>query len=150
VIGKAVNEMKDQAPAERQPRTVVPLTRRPQGVAIGRRSPAVFGWPALIVILLVGCGIFAVTDSFASEATWRTVTDGLIVGLIFAAMGAWVRANRPALAQLGESASEKLPLEIRYVASLRTPPWRAELRERGIERGRPTGARRISTGRRRS
>ena len=142
--------MKDQARAERQPRTVVSLTRRPQGVAIGRPSPVVFGWPALIVTLLVGCGVFAVTDSLAPEATWRAVTDCLIVGLIFAAMGAWVRANRSALAQLGESASEKLPLEIRYVASLRTPPWRAELRERGIERGRLTGARRTSTWRRRS
>ena len=139
--------MNDQARAERQPKTVVPLPRRPQGVAIGRPSPAVSGWPALIVILLVGCGLFAVTDSFAAEATWRTVTDGLIVGLIFSAMGAWVRVNRAALAQLGESASEN---EIRYVASVRTPPWRAELRERRTERGRLTGARRTSTGRRRT
>jgi hypothetical protein len=102
------------------------------------------------VILLAGCGLFAVTDSFASETTWRAVTDGLIVGLIFASMGAWVRVNRPALAQSGESASEKPPLEIRYVASVRTPPWRAELRERRIVRGRLTGAGRTSTGRRRN
>jgi hypothetical protein len=142
--------MNDQARAERQPKTVVPLPRRPQEVAIGRPSPIVSGWPALIVILLAGCGLFAVTDSFASEATWRTVTDGLIVGLIFAAMGAWVRVNRAALAQLGESASEKCPLEFRYVASVRTPPWRVELREDRTERGRLTGARRTSTGRKRS
>ncbi len=150
MIGKAVDDMKDQPRAERQPRTVVPLPRRPQGVAIGRPSPVVCGWPALVVILLAGCGLFAVTDSFASEATWRVVTGGLIVGLIFAAMGAWVRVNRPALAQLGESASEKPPLEIRYVASVRTPPWRAELRERRSWRGRLTGAGRTSTGRRRN
>ena len=150
MIGKAVDEMKDQPRTERQPRTVVPLPRRPQGVAIGRPSTVMSGWPALIVILLVGCGLFAVTDSFASEATWRTVTDGLIVGLIFAAMGTWVRVNRSALAQLVESAPEKPALEFRYVASVRTPPWRAELRERRIERGRLTGAKRTSTGRRRS
>ncbi len=142
--------MNDQARAERQPKTVVPLPRRSQEVAIGRPSPVVSGWPALIVILLVGCGLFAVTDSFAAEATWRTVTDGLIVGLIFSAMGAWVRVNRTALAQLGESASENFPLEIRYVASVRTPPWRTELRERRTERGRRTGVRRTSTGRRRT
>ena len=150
MIGKAVNEMRNRPRTERQPGTVVPLPRRSHGVAIGRPSPVVSGWPAIVVILLVGCAVFAATDSFASEASWRAVTDGLIVGLIFAAMGAWVRVNQPALAQLGESASEKPPLEIRYVASLRTPPRPAELSARRIERGRLTGARRTSTGPRRS
>jgi hypothetical protein len=134
VIGKAVDEMKDQARAEKQPRTVVPLTRRPQGVAIGRPSPVASGWPALIVILVVGCGVFAVTDSLAPESNWHAITDCLVVCLIFGAMGLWVRANRPALAQMGESASERIPLEIRYVASERHPVWRAETKARGRER----------------
>jgi len=139
VIGKAVDEMKDQARAERQPGTVVPLTRRPQGVAIGRPSPVVFGWPALIVILLVGCGVFAVTDSLASESNWHAITDCLVVCLIFGAMGLWVRANRAVLAQMEESASERVPLELRYVASERHPVWRAETKSRGRERLRPKG-----------
>jgi hypothetical protein len=139
VIGKAVDEMKDQARAEKQPRTVVPLTRRPQGVAIGRPSPVVSGWPALIVILVVGCGVFAVTDSLAPESNWHAITDCLVVCLIFGAMGLWVRANRPALAQMGESASERIPLEIRYVASERHPVWRAETKARGRERLRLRG-----------
>jgi hypothetical protein len=136
---KAVDEMKDQARAEKQPRTVVPLTRRPQGVAIGRPSPVVFGWPALIVILVVGCGVFAVTDSLAPESNWHAITDCLVVCLIFGAMGLWVRANRPALAQMDESASERIPLEIRYVASERHPVWRAETKARGRERLRLRG-----------
>ena len=139
MIGKAVDEMKDQARAERQPRTVIPLPRRPQGVANGRPSPVVFGWPALIVILLAGCGVFAVTDSLAPESNWHAITDCLVVCVIFGVMGLWVRANRPALAQMDENASERIPLEIRYVASERHPVWRAETKARGRERLRTKG-----------
>ena len=131
--------MKDQARTERQPRTVVPLPHRSQGVAIGRPSPVVFGWPVLIVTLLVGCGVFAVTDSLSPESNWHAIADCLVVGVIFGAMGLWVRANRPALAQMDESASERIPLEIRYVASERHPVWRAETKARGRERLRTKG-----------
>ena len=133
--------MKDQA-EERWNRPVTPLIRRSQGVAPGRPSPAAPAWPALIVILLGGVGLFALTDILTPEGAWRAITDSLVVALMFGAMAGWVRANRPALAHIDERERESFPLEIRYVASERHPRWRAETSGPRRERDRPRAAKR--------
>lgn len=109
---------------------VTPLRPRSRHLANGRPSPAAPAWPALVVILLVGIGLFALSDILIPEGALRPITDSLMVVLMFGAMAAWVRANRPALAQIDERADEESPLEIRYVASERRPPSRAETKER--------------------
>jgi len=53
-----------------------------------------------------------------------------MVILMFGAMAAWVRANRPAMAQIDERAHERSALEIQYVASERHPLWGAETKRR--------------------
>lgn len=134
--------MKDQQGVEeRQRRPVIPLPRRAQGVALGRPSPAAPAWSALIVILLVGIGLFALSEFLTPAGAWRAITGSLMVALIFCAMAVWVRANRSALSQSDERASEDSLLEIRYVASERHPSWPAEPRGRRHGRVRPIGAR---------
>ena len=109
---------------------VIPFVSRSRRLAKGRPSPAAPAWPALIVILLVGIGIFALSDILTPDGALRPITDSLMVVLMFAAMAAWVRANRPAMAQIDERAHEGSPVEIRYVVSKPHPPWRAETRTR--------------------
>jgi len=116
---------------------VTPLRSRSRRLASGRLSPAAPGWPALIVILLVGIGLFALSDRLTPEGVLRSITDSLMVVVMFVAMAAWVRANRPAMAQIDERAHEASPLEIRYVASERRPLWRGEARKRRRVRVRP-------------
>ena len=86
------------------------------------------------MILLVGIGLFALSDILTPEGVLRPITDTLMVVLMFGAMAAWVRANRPAMSRIDERAHEGSPLEIRYVASERRPLWRPETKER--RRGR--------------
>lgn len=126
---------------ERRNRPVTQLPRRSQGVAPGRPSPAAPAWWALIVILLVGVGLFALTDVLTPPGAWRTISDSLMVGLMFGAMAGWVRVNRPALAQFDERAFERSPLEVRYIASERHPLRHAEAKGRRRERVRSIGAR---------
>jgi hypothetical protein len=109
---------------------VTPLGSRSRRLANGRPSPAAPAWPALIVILLVGIGLFALSDILSPEGALRRITDILMVALMFGAMAAWVRANRPALALIDEREREGSPLEIRYVASERRPVWHAETKGR--------------------
>jgi hypothetical protein len=85
---------------------------------------------ALIAILLAGIGLFALSDILTPDGVLRPMTDSVMVVLMFRAMAAWVRANRPAMAQTDERAQQGSPLEIRYVASERRPLWRAETRRR--------------------
>jgi hypothetical protein len=151
LVGKAVDEMKDQERAEeRQNRLVTPLPRRAQGVALGRPSPAAPAWSALIVILVVGIGLFALSEFLTPAGAWRAITGSLMVALMFGAMAAWVRANRSALSQNDERACEGSLLEIRYVASERYPSWRAEARGHRRERVRRIGARQDPPGPERS
>jgi hypothetical protein len=134
--------LSDQARSEKHEiRSVTPLARGSQRVAPGQRSPAAPAWPALLVILLLGIGLFALSDFLTREGTWHAISDSLVVGLIFAAMAGWVHVNRPALAQLDQNTSERSPLEIRYVASERHPLWHAEAKGRRRERVRSLGAR---------
>jgi heme A synthase len=98
------------------------------------------------VVLLVGIGLFAVSDFFTPEGAWRAISDSLMVALIFGAMAGWVRANRAALAQIDEPACERPPLEIRYVTSERPRLWRAKAERRRRERVRLKGARDASPG----
>jgi hypothetical protein len=109
---------------------VTPLNPRSRHLANGRPTPAAPAWPLLIVILLVGIGLFALSDKLTPEGILRPITDSLMVVVMFVAMAAWVRANRPAMAQIDERAHEGSPIEIRYVASERHPLWRAEGRRR--------------------
>ena len=109
---------------------VIPFVSRSRRLASGRLSLAAPAWRALIVILLVGIGLFALSDILTPEGILRPITDSLMVVLMFGAMAAWVRANRPAMAQVDERAQRGSPLEIRYVASERHPQWRAETRRR--------------------
>jgi hypothetical protein len=142
-----VDEMNDQPRVEEKgSRSVTPLTRQSQGVLPGRPSPAAPAWPALVVVLLVGIGLFAVSDFLTPEGAWRVSSDSLMVVLIFVAMAGWVRANRAALAQIDEHACERPPLEIRYVTSERPPLWRAEATRRRRGRVRLKGARHVSSG----
>jgi hypothetical protein len=98
------------------------------------------------VILLVGIGLFALSDIFTPEGALRPITDSLMVALMFGAMAAWVRANRPALALIDERKGEASPLEILYVASERHPLWRAETKGRRRERVSLKDARQASPG----
>jgi hypothetical protein len=93
------------------------------------------------VILLVGIVLVALSDILTPEGVLRPITDSLMVVLMFGAMAAWVRANRPAMAQLEERAHGGSPLEIRYVASERHPLWRAETKGRRRGHGRQKEAR---------
>lgn len=121
---------------------VTRLSSRLPRLAKGRPSPAAPAWPSLIVILLVGIGLFALSDILTPEGVLRPITDSLMIALMFGAMAGWVRANRPALAQTDERERESFPLEIRYVASERHPRWRAESSGPRRERDRPRGAKR--------
>ena len=125
---------------------VTPLRSRSRRLASGRLSPAAPAWPALIVILLVGIGLFALSDIFTPEGALRPITDSLMVALMFGAMAGWVRANRPALARIDERPHEGSLLEIRYVASERHPLWRAETKGRRRERVRLKDTRRAAPG----
>jgi hypothetical protein len=125
---------------------VIPLGSRSRRLANGRPSPAAPAWPALVVILLAGIGLFALSDILTPEGALRPITDSLMVVLMFGAVAAWVRANRPALARIDERAHEGSPLEIRYVASERHPLWRAETKGRRRERVRLKDARQASPG----
>jgi len=87
-------------------------------------------------MLLVGIGLFTLSDSLMPEGAWRAMSDTLMVVLIFVAMAGWVRANRAALAQIDERACEGPPLEIRYVTSEQPQLWRAEAKRRRSERSR--------------
>ena len=109
---------------------VIPFGSRSQRLASGRPSPAAPAWPALIVILLVGVGLFALSDILTPEGVLRPIIDSLMVVFMFGAMAAWVRVNRPAMAQNDERTHEGAPLEIRYVASERHPLWRADTKGR--------------------
>jgi hypothetical protein len=110
---------------------VTPLRRsRSPRLANGRPLPAAPAWPALIVILLVGIGLFALSDILTPEGALRPITDSLMVVVMFGAMAWWVRANRPALAHVDNREREASQLEIRYVASERHPLWRAEAKGR--------------------
>ena len=109
---------------------VTPLSLRSRRLANGRPSPAAPAWPALIVILLIGIGLFALSDILTPEGVLRAITDSLMVASMFGAVAAWVRANRPAMAQIDDRAHEGPPLGIRYVASERVPLWRTETRRR--------------------
>jgi len=123
--------MNDQTRIEERPtRPVTRLRRRSPGVAPGRPSPAAPAWPALIVILLAGVGAFALTDVLAPAGAWRTISDSLMLGLLFGAMAGWLRANRAALAHFDERAYERPALQIRYVASGRRPGATARRQER--------------------
>ena len=108
---------------------VTPIGSRSRRLANGRPSPAAPAWPVLIVILLVGIGLFALSDILTPEGVLRPITDSLMVVLMFGAMAAWVHANRPAMAN-DERAHEGSPLEIRYVASARHSLWRTDAKER--------------------
>jgi hypothetical protein len=119
---------------------VTPLRSRSWRLANGRPSPAAPAWPVLIVILLVGIGLFGLSDIFTPGRTLRSITDSLMTAVMFGAMAGWVRANRSALARLDEPEGEASPLEIRYVASERHPLWRAETKGRRRERARPRDA----------
>ena len=125
---------------------VTPLSSRSRRLANGRPSPAAPAWPALIVILLVGIGLFALSDVLTPEGALRPITDSLMVALMFGAMAAWVRANRPALTRIHEREREGSPLEIRYVASERHPLWRPETKGRRRERVGLKDARQASPG----
>lgn len=120
---------------------VTPLGSRSRRLANGRPSPAAPAWLALVAILLVGIGLFALSDILTPEGALRPIADSLMVVLIFGAMAAWVRANRSALAQIDERTSERSPLEIRYVASERHPLSRAETKGWRRERIRRKEAR---------
>jgi hypothetical protein len=134
--------MKNQPRAEeRRKEFVIPLSSRSRRLAPGRPSPISPAWPTLIVILLVGVGLFALTDTLTHEGAWRAITDSLTISLMFGAMAGWVRANRPALAQIDERACEGPPLEIRHVISERHPVWGAEAKRPRRERVRLRGAR---------
>ena len=113
---------------------VIPFGSRSRRLATGRPSPAGPAWPVLIVILLVGIGLFALSDRLTPEGVLRPITDSLMVVVMFGAMAAWVRANRPAMAQNDERTHEGSALEVRYVASERHPLWRADTK--GRRRGR--------------
>jgi hypothetical protein len=113
---------------------VIPFGSRSRRLATGRPSPAAPAWPALIAILLVGIGLFALSDILTPEGVLRPITDSLMVVVMFGAMAAWVRANRPAMAQNDERTHGGSSLEIRYVASDRHPLWRADTK--GRRRGR--------------
>jgi hypothetical protein len=115
-------------------------------LATGRPSAAAPAWLALIVILLVGIGLFAFSDIFTPESTLRSITDSVMTAVMFGAMATWVRANRSALARIDEPEGEASPLEIRYVASERYPLWRAETKGRRHERARLRGATQASPG----
>jgi hypothetical protein len=120
---------------------VTPLSRS-RRLANGRPLRAAPAWPALIVIFLVGIGLFAVSDILTPDGAWRAISDSLMVALMFGAMAEWVRANRPALARAEECSCKGSPLEIRYVASERRPVWRAETKGSRRERVRLKGAKR--------
>jgi len=115
---------------------VTPLTSRSRHLANGRPSPRAPAWPTLVVILLVGIGLFALSDILTPEGVLRRITDSLMVVLMFGAMAGWVHTNRPALARIDEREHEGSPLEIRYVASERHPLWRAKTKGRRRERVR--------------
>jgi hypothetical protein len=125
---------------------VTPLGSRSRRLANGRPSPAAPAWPALIVILLVGIGLLAFSEILTPEGALRRITDILMVALMFGAMAAWVRANRPALALIEEREREGSPLEIRYVASERRPVWHAETKGRRRARVRLRDASQASPG----
>jgi len=99
-------------------------------------------------LLFVGLtlGFFALSDRLTPEGVLRPITGSLMVVVMFVAMAAWVRANRPAMAQIDERAHEASPLEIRYVASERHPLWRAKSKGRRRERVRLKDARQASPG----
>jgi hypothetical protein len=113
---------------------VIPLGSRSRRLANGRPSPTAPAWPALVVILLVGNGLVALSDMLTPEGALRPITDSLMVVLMFVAIAGWVRANRAALSLTDERAREESPLEIRYVASERLPLRRADSKGRQRER----------------
>lgn len=119
---------------------VIPFGSRSRRLATGRPSPAAPAWPVLIVILLVGIELFALSDILTPDSILRPITDSLMVVLIFGAMAAWLRANRPEMARNDERAHEGSLLEIRYVTSERHPLWRAEAKGRRSGHGRPKEA----------
>lgn len=118
------------------------LSSRSRRLANGRPSPGAPAWPTLVVILLVGIGLFALSDILTPEGVLRRITDSLMVVLMFGAMAGWARTNRLELARIDEREREGSPLEIRYVASERHPLWRAKSKGRRRERARPKGAKR--------
>ncbi len=120
--------------------SVAPFRSRSRRVGHGRPSPAAPAWPALVVILLVGIGLFALTDILTPEGAVRTIADSLMVVLMFGAMAAWVRANGPALERINEHAREGFPPDIRYVALDRHLLWRAKTTGRRPEFVRLNGA----------
>ncbi len=90
-----------------------------------------------MVLALVGLGLFGVADFLMPPRPWRTITECLVVVLMFSAMARWARANRAALARTNERTCEHPPLEIRYITSMRYPAnerhqarWRAEAKRR--------------------
>jgi hypothetical protein len=113
---------------------VTPLSLRSRRLKYGRPSPAAPAWAALIVILLLGIGLFALSDILTPEGVLRAISDSLMVASIFGVMAVWVRANRPALALIDARERETSPLEIRYVASERHPLRRPDIK--GRRRGR--------------
>jgi hypothetical protein len=121
---------------------VTSISSQSRRLVNGRPSPGAPAWPALIVILLAGIGLFALSDILTPESAWRPIADSLMVVLMFGAMAAWVRANRQALTRIDERAQEGTPLEIRYVASERPPLWRAETTRRRRDGDRLKGPRR--------
>jgi hypothetical protein len=120
---------------------VIPFASRSRHLTKGRPSPAGPAWPALVLILVVGIGLFGLSDILTPEGVLRPITDSLMVLLIFGAMATWVRVNRSAMAQVDERAHEGSPIEIRYVASERHPLWRSETKGRRRGHVRPKGAR---------
>ncbi len=122
------------------------LSSRSRRLANGPPSPSAPAWPSLIVILLVGIGLLALSDVLTPEGAIRPITDSVTVALTFGAIAGWVRTNQPALAQIDEREREGSPLEIRYVASERHPLWRAKSKGRRRERVRLKDARQASPG----
>ena len=125
---------------------VTPLSSRSPRLANCPPSPGAPAWPSLIVILLVGIGLLALSDVLTPEGALRPITDSVTVALTFGAMAGWVRTNRPALAQIEGREREGSPLEIRHVASERQPRWRSKSKGRRRERVRLKDARQPSPG----
>ena len=73
------------------------------------------------MLLLVGIGLFALTDILVAVGVWRTITESLVVVLMFGAMAGWVRVNRVVLARIGECACERSSFEVRNIIPERYP-----------------------------
>lgn len=56
-------------------------------------------WGLLYALSGVGLALFAVLDTLSPPGGWRTLMDGFAAVVLCAAIAAWVRANRGALAQ---------------------------------------------------